>query len=137
LCSFDPSGVAPLMVFPPGASHSKLRRERPANNPVGDHYFEIFFAVDTWNRVTDHLSDSSKDTNMNLLFSLTVLTFNRHHDISLATPDLLREVDPLVQQAWHSFPFRVLLGRARCDRRCVQESTLAQVYGRRAWATGL
>jgi hypothetical protein len=45
LCSFVPSGLAPLMVF-----------------------VEIFFAVDTWNRMTDHLSGSSKNSNMNLLF---------------------------------------------------------------------
>ena len=60
----------------------ELHREWPANNPIGYQYLEIIVAFDALNRLATTLSDSSKSSNMNLLFSFTGRAFHRHHNIA-------------------------------------------------------
>jgi hypothetical protein len=63
---------------------AKLRRERTANNLIGDHNFEAPLTPEAFNRLADHFSDDSNaGGNMNLLLGLTMLAFHRHDDVTL------------------------------------------------------
>jgi hypothetical protein len=53
----------------PAAPFAKLRRERPANNPIRESYLEMIAAPDAWNRlVTDLWGKSGTSVNVDLLF---------------------------------------------------------------------
>jgi hypothetical protein len=67
----------------PGPPFAKLRRKRPANNPIGDRYLEMSVAPDASNRLVAHLCESGTGSNVNLLLSFTARAFHRHHNIVL------------------------------------------------------
>jgi hypothetical protein len=51
------------------APFAKLRRERPANNPIRESYLEMIAALDASNRlVTDLWGKSGTSVNVDLLF---------------------------------------------------------------------
>jgi hypothetical protein len=62
---------------------ANLRRERPANNPIGDGCFEMIVAIDAWNRLIAHLCAANTGGHMNLLFGFTAWAFHRHYNIVL------------------------------------------------------
>ena len=72
----EPSGWDWPSVFvrggqkPPGP-FAKLRRERPANNSIGDRYREMFVAYDALNRPGAYLCAARAGGSMNLLLGFT------------------------------------------------------------------
>lgn len=61
---------------------ANLRRERPANNLIGETNLERIAALNALNRLVAYLGlVVSADSNMNLLFGRTACAFNCHHNI--------------------------------------------------------
>ena len=57
------------------------RKERPANNLVGNHHFKNPFAFHTSNRLAAHRSKSRSGANVNNLFLSALRASNRHNEV--------------------------------------------------------
>ena len=65
-----------------------LRRERPANNLIGDLYFETMVAIYTRNLLAGLLRDFSSIGNMDLLFGFTADAFHGHYKVTFIRHDI-------------------------------------------------
>ena len=61
----------------------KLGRKWPAHNLIGNGHVGVLLAVNTPDHLMAHLCTASTYSDMDLLFSFTVLAFNRHNDVTL------------------------------------------------------
>jgi hypothetical protein len=70
-------------LIPRSENLGNLRREWPANNPIGNRHLEKNVALDAWNCLVTNLSGESwAGINVDLLFGFTARTFHRHHNIA-------------------------------------------------------
>src|SRR5207245_3389646 len=68
-----------LRILPQPSTIS--RKERTANNLVGNHHFKNPFAFHTSNCLAAHLSKSRSGANVNNLFLSALRASNRHNEV--------------------------------------------------------